>query len=205
MAISRGFCYTAYGDAAMEEARLSIATLKEHNAYPVTMVGSRPLNGTPFVRYDDIGLPGRWAKLNMDTISPYDVTCYIDADTRVNASMQVGFDIIDDGFDLAITPSAHQGTDVMWHIKDDEREATLLQLNNFSPLQLQAGVFFFRKSAEMLALFAAWRDEWQRWMDKDQAALLRALYKSPVRIWLLSRAWNGGAIVTHRFGSFAKQ
>jgi hypothetical protein len=202
MATSRGFCYAAYGDKAMDEARLSIATLKECNDYPVTMVGSKPLNGTPFVHYDDMGLPGRWAKLNMDSISPYETTCYIDADTRVYASLQIGFDIVDDGWDLAITPSAHQGTDIMWHIKDDEREATLLELGNWDPLQLQGGVFFFRKSPEMLALFAAWRDEWQRWRDKDQAALLRALYKSPVRLWLLGRCYNGGSIVMHRFGAF---
>jgi hypothetical protein len=185
----------------MNEARLSIVTLKEHNQYPITVVGSKPLNGERFVRYDDTGLPGRWAKVNLDTISPYDVTCYLDADTRVYASLQAGFDAIDAGFDMAITPSQHQGTDIMWHVKDDERHETLLQLNNFSPLQLQGGMFFFRKSPETKALFAAWRDEWQRWMDVDQAALLRALYRAPVRLFIMGRPWNGGSVVAHRFGA----
>lgn len=201
---ARGFCYAVYGDAAAGEAARSIASLRASNARAsATVVGDGATCGADAcIKFDSYGAPGRWAKLNLDTLSPYRDTCYLDADTRIHANLSAGFAALDTGFDVAITHSQHQDEDCLWHVARAEREATFAEIGNWRALQLQAGVFFFRKNEQTAALFAAWRDEWQRWQDQDQAALLRALHRAPVKLWLLGRPFNGGAVVAHRFGSF---
>lgn len=141
----------------------------------------------------------RMAKVRLDELSPFETTLYIDADTRPQADLSAGFEMIESGFDLAIAPSGNQGEDCLWHVNDKERRETIRELG-YQPLQLQAGLFFFGRSERTRRFFEAWREEWERWRDQDQAAFLRALKREPVRIWLLGRPWNGGAMCQHWFG-----
>lgn len=193
-----GVVYIAYGDRAKREAALSIESLKRHNDLPVTVIKHSFFNDDQF-RTDE--QKSRWAKVNLPQLVDYDRVLYIDADTLVKGDITPGFDLLDN-WDLAIAPSKNQGNDLFAHIKnEEEKEATLREIGNWQPVQLQAGLFFF--SCERCAgLFAEWRRQWQRWNGQDQAALLRALDKCPVRVWLLSKQWNGenGTIVQHLFG-----
>ncbi len=191
--MSEGFCYVAIGETAKIEARLSIESLRQRNAQPVHVIGEGK-GVTDKQR-------SRWAKTNLDRLSLFDSTCYLDADTRPYADLSPGFQMLRDGWELVISHSEHQdGEDFLWHVSFAERRATTDEGGNPMPLVLQGGVFFFRKCEAIHALFEAWRVEWVRWGDEDQAALLRALYRQPVRVWLLGRAWNGGGLVGHRFG-----
>lgn len=104
-----------------------------------------------------------------------------------------------DGHDMAMAISSNQGGECLWHVDKRERDKTLLELGR-EPLQLQAGVMFFRKTKRTNKLFATWKSEWLRWKGQDQAALLRALQQVPVKLHLLGRPWNGGAVVAHLFG-----
>jgi len=200
----RGAVYVAYGEAARREAVASIASLRVHNDLPVYVVSDIRLD----IQLDGacIGFPGgkgaRWAKLQAEAfIQTWDQFVYIDADTRIYADITAGFDILDAGFDIAMTPSASQGDDVFWHIGPDEVLATLTEIGNPEPLQMQCGMMFVQRNARTEELFALWREEWERWGDQDQAAFTRALYRRPVRLWLLGRPWNGGAVIGHRFGA----
>jgi hypothetical protein len=147
----------------------------------------------------NIGKLARRAKVRLDELSPFELTLYLDADTRAQGDLAAGFEMLEDGWDLVICASEHQGEECMWHVGEGERRATLEELG-YEPMQLQAGMFFFRKSEGMRRLFEAWREEWGRWMDQDQAALLRALARAPMRTWILGRPWNGGAVVQHLYG-----
>ena len=196
--VSRGVCYIAYGWRAVKEAGYSIATLRQHNDLPVTVIGER-INGAHHIEFGDNGI-GRWAKVNLDRLSPYDYTLYLDADTRVHGPIGAGFDALHGGWDISICPSTKQGSEALWHVDAEERTATYLEVGA-NLLQLQGGVFFFRKSPQVHTLFAAWREEWQKWRGQDQAALLRALHRRPVRLWLLDNDWNGGALIEHRYGA----
>jgi len=142
---------------------------------------------------------GRWAKVNLNNLSPFTHTLYIDADTLVHGDLSAGFDILSDGWDAAIVPSQQQGTELLWHVTEEERQATLDELE-YEPVQLQGGLFFFQKNEPVDRFFTAWRSEWLRWKGQDQGALLRALKDAPIHIWLLGFPWNGGAIVAHRYG-----
>lgn len=88
---------------------------------------------------------------------------------------------------------------MLWHVGAAEKDETLRSWP-CAPLQLQGGVMFFRRSAAVERFFDRWREEWLKHGDQDQAALLRALTRTRLRIWLLGRPWNGGAVVGHLFG-----
>ena len=196
----RGVVYVAYGEAARREARESIASMGEHNeGLPISVVSNEPLGSIPWIRYDLSVERNRWAKLNLDTLSPYPHTLYMDADTRVRGSMLAGFEILEDGWDMAMALSSNQETDWLWHCSEDDRQMTEERLRHRG-LQYGAGVMFVAWSERTRALWAAWRAEWNTFCGQDQGAFMRALQRVPVRLWILGGAWNGGNLVTHRYG-----
>lgn len=197
--MTRGVVYICYGWRAVKEAGYSVDSLKRHNDLPITVIGER-VRGVRWRAYSDDGSLGRDAKTKLYELSPYRQTLYLDADTRVHGDVSAGFDVLADGWDMAIAPSTKQGSDVLWHVDEEERKATIAELGQ-TPLQLQGGVIFFRKNESTCALFNAWREEWERWRGQDQAALLKALHRTPARLWLLSSEWNSGALIEHRYGA----
>ena len=199
----RGACYIAYGAAARCEVVESIRSFRRCHSLPVAVAGEKENYTPPPVEgwnvFDDLQR-SRWAKVTLDLWSPFDYTLYLDADTRVRGNLAAGFQMLEDGWDMAIAPSGRQEIGLLGHVQQGEREATLDELVNPLPLQLQAGMIFFRKNGATARLFRAWRREWLRWQEQDQAALLRALCREPARLWLLGRDWNEGALVEHLFG-----
>lgn len=186
---ARGVAYIAIGEQASAEARESIKTLRDN--LPVAIIENKS--------YDDPMQASRWAKVNLDKIVPkgWKQCLYLDADTRARESISTGFEILDDGWDWVMVPSEHQ-EDMLWHLDEEEREATLAEV--IAPLQLQAGVFWFARNERTELLFSEWRREWLRWKGQDQGAFLRALAKAPVKMHLLGWPWNGGAAIAHLFG-----
>jgi lipopolysaccharide biosynthesis glycosyltransferase len=182
-----GVVYIAIGSKAQSEAKESIKSLKRHNDLPVTIISE----------FDNAGKGARWAKLNIDKLVDYDKILYLDADTRIHGDVSNGFLLLN-SWDLALAPSTNQDGDILRHVKYGERLQTIRELE-YMPIQLQAGVMFFHRQ-RCAKLFEIWRQEWQRWQDQDQAALLRALAQYPLRVWLLGREWNGGGLVEHLFG-----
>jgi hypothetical protein len=197
--MTRGVCLIAYGDKAEREAHECLASLRQFHDWPY-IIASRLEHPKD---YDNIQA-SRYAKVTLDLWSPFSDTLYLDADTRVQGDLSVGFEMLDDGFEMLITHSAAQGRENMWHVAPDEREATYQEWRCGSILQLQGGVFWFRKSVNVGNFFEAWRREWMRWRQFDQAALLRALRVAPVRMHILGRPFNGGAVVQHRHGRAVK-
>lgn len=69
------------------------------------------------------------------------------------------------------------------HIDPSERTYTLQQCPGAFP-QYNSGVIVWQRSAAILNLFAAWKQEWLRFKQHDQLALARALYatRQPVSV-----------------------
>lgn len=191
-----GVVYVTYGDKAVSEARMSLDALRRVSTLPTATISAEPIAGARHLPFSEPGWGARWAKLNLDRLTPFDRTLYLDADTRPRADPSVLFDLLDDGFDLVLAESTMQGDKALWHVDPPERDETLDGFG-FTPLQLQAGVMAFRRNDAVHALFAAWREEWRG--GQDQAALLRALYRVPVRVWLISHALSDG-LVAHVWG-----
>lgn len=201
--MSRGACYVAYGEPAIAEAQMSIRSLwASMPDLPVVVVSDQyVIDGVTHIPMEQADRGGRLAKLYLDQLSPFSETLYIDADTRVRRPMWAGFEVLRDGWDVAIAHSEHQGRRRMWHIGEEDREATYEACGCEDVLQLQAGVMFFRQSAEVGEFFEVWREEWRRFENQDQGAMLRAMWQSPIRVWVMGRPWNGGALIAHRFGA----
>jgi len=191
----KGVYYIGIGEKAALEMNRSIETLKASN--PGIEWAYRLLRS--FMELTE-KQESRLAKTKLYYLSPYEKTIYLDADTRVYHSLDPIFDILDDGWDIVITPSENQGDDLLWHLKPDERQETVFDVG-CNPLQLQAGVFGFNRSGKVKRFFDLWQYEWLRYKDEDQGAFLRALYRNPLRVWLMGRPWNGGAVIAHKFGN----
>lgn len=141
----------------------------------------------------------RWAKLSVLEWTTWERVLYLDADTRVRADVSAGWAALGAGWDLALAFSENQDADTwLWHVGEAERAATRAEVGE--ALQLQAGMMFVARNEQTRVLFATWREEWLRWAGEDQGALVRALQRCPVRVWLLGRPWNGGAVISHRWG-----
>lgn len=198
-----GVVYIAYGQNAIREATESIRSLRAyHPDWPIAAIGDR-IPGIHHIDCLDEGRPGRWAKVNLLDLSPYEQTLYLDADTRPRGKLDIGFHVLTGDWDLVMIPSV-RAAQPLHHLTSDERTLTLNELGEAFPVMLNTGVMWFSKSDRMKRLFAEWRAEWLRFKQHDQGALLRALKRCPVRLWLLDRDYNGGEIVEHRFGKAAK-
>lgn len=211
-----GICIVAYGTHAVEEAKALLDSLELAGIFlPVAMVtdDGRWVDGLNVYRKiiyavdrDESGIlnTARRAKLLLDKLSPFKRTLYIDADTRVySKDILGGFDILADGWDLVIVPSKHQGNSVFAHIEEEERRYMREWLWQPDVIQLQAGVMFFDRNERIHKLFEEWRCQWlTKFAKHDQAALIRALMKSPVKVWLLGSPFNSrrGEVVDHMFG-----
>lgn len=205
MSDSRGIVYIAYGDRARRSVARAVESAREFTQLPVAIVGDIDprIEGAQFIGYDSEHT-GRLAKLNLDTLSPYDYTLYLDADTRIKSrDICRGFSILAAGYDVVMAHSENQGIEFLSHSTPTDREQTRVALGNLEPMQLQAGVIFFVKNSETAALWSEWRNEWRNaGGGQDQGALLRALDKAPLKLWVLSLDWNSrnGSIVEHHFG-----
>ena len=199
-AVDAGVIYVAYGHKAHAETVKSIASLRRHHKWPVLVVGDKPVPGVDHKTFEDRGAPGRCAKVNIDLLAPWGHALFLDADTRIHGDLSVGFRLLDAGYDLVMVPSRSQRNQGLQHLGIEERRRTLTELP-LDPLQLNTGVMWFGPGAA--PLFAVWREEWERWKDKDQGALLRALNRHPVAVALIGRPYNDlhGEVVEHRFGA----
>lgn len=199
-----GAFYVALGDPARYEARLSIETLMRQMPHlPVQIYADEPMAD---LRWYPAGQGkdrwGRQLKLSVLDLAPpeWQHILYIDADTRVYQNLEPGFAMLADGWDIVLAHSEHQDKECLYHVGDEEREITLDEAG-YTPLQLQAGVMFIRRSDATHQFFKLWQEEWARYGGQDQGAMLRALQRYPLRIHLLGRPWNGGAVIGHFFGN----
>lgn len=200
-----GIVYIAYGDRARQAVARAVKSAREFTQLPIAVVGDIDprIDGVQFIGYDS-EQTGRMAKLNLDTLSPYEYTLYLDADTRIKSrDICRGFSALAAGYDVAMAHSENQGSEFLSHSTLSDREQTRVALGNPDPLQLQAGVIFFARNEYTSELWSQWRTEWRdAGGGQDQGALLRALDKAPLKLWVLSLDWNSrnGSIVEHHFG-----
>lgn len=169
-------------------------TMKE--SIPIVAIGEMLPGADRNEPTEDFGTAGRWAKVNLDRLVPdADQLMYVDADTRTNRDLSVGFDLLEDGWELVICPSENYGSEWLRNVEDDERELTRGLVG--SAAALQGGLFWVRWCKSTRRLWELWRDEWMIYKGQDQGALLRALLKQPVRTWFLHQPlW-----IMHRFGA----
>jgi hypothetical protein len=141
----------------------------------------------------DIG--GRRAKLKAYELSPaeWDAVLYLDADTEVVAPIYYFWQLIEDGFEFVITKDPHL-MDTMHAFRRSNNKLELAGLENevktLHTLQWNGGVWAFGRNERIRRFFVRWQIEWEKFAQRDQGALVRAMYTDPLKIWLLGNEWN---------------
>lgn len=194
-----GVFYVAYGKPSRECARKAITSWKEHVPdIPVALVSDKPLGEGEdiFIEEDDADIGGRSVKTRIYDLAPveWEYVLYLDADTEIISSdVTFFFDLLEDGWELVFCinpPKYALAREMLRPDNRDECLETFAQLGSDEILQLNGGVFAFRRNGRTANLMRLWHQEWQRFGARDQAALDRALYANPVRIYTLGQEWN---------------
>ena len=194
---NRGVFYVAYGKPARKCAKAAIASFHEHmpNVPAALCSRSAGLGEDVFVECSDVDIGGRHAKTMIYDLAPeeWQYVMYLDADTEVIADISFLFQVLEDGWDMVIckNPGKYHTTQKMVRSDNkDECEYTFDKLGTSELLQLNGGVFAFQRNHRTAAFFRKWHEEWERWGKRDQAALLRALFQHPLKVYVLGNEWN---------------
>jgi hypothetical protein len=214
---SIGIIYMSFGDKVNDAIRKSQASLKRLGyEYPVTIVGdfpNKPSADAMPSKYNHIQWDGQSpydlsqrknfkfragrVKPWLYELSPYDYTLYIDADTQFIRGIEDGFHYLQKN-DICVTEEKltlqqlYNKKLAGWEINLIERDATIIELySDGSDKFINSGVLFFKKSQKVRKLFANWYEEWLRFQEWDeQLALMRAIYKTKVKVKYLDYHWN---------------
>jgi hypothetical protein len=193
-----GIYLVAFGKPSKKCARQCINAIKRKMPdMPIALVSDEKLNAgeTHFIHQEDKDIGGRIAKLNVYNLAPksWDYVLYLDADTEPMQKLDTIFQLLQDGWEAIICKDMAK-----YHIikqmerpdNKDETAVTIKEVGTGQGLQYNGGVFAFRRCERVKAFFDLWIKEWYRWKKRDQGALLRALYKNPVRLYVLPNHWN---------------
>jgi hypothetical protein len=196
--LKRGIYVVAFGEPARECARLCIASVKRFlPEVPVMLCAAAPLGLEDlFVEQPDSDIGGRGAKLLAYELTPpeWEAVLYLDADTEVVASdVQFYFELIEDGWEFVICKDPMR-EDVAQLPRHKYAPAELVdletRLGSLHMLMLNGGVWAFARTEAVRAFFVRWQLEWEKHGQRDQGALLRALYTEPLRMVVLGNEWN---------------
>lgn len=194
-----GAYYIGFGAPARECAMNAIEHWRVHMPeVPVAFVGAEPIpleSEDAYIRQPDLDIGGRNAKISIYDLAPsyWQYVLYMDADTEVVAPVDFLFQALSDGWELVICKNParfHVIREMKRPDNHDECDLTFEALGGDELMQLNGGVFGFRRCDRVKRFFERWRAEWERYGKRDQAALLRALYAEPLRVYVLGNEWN---------------
>lgn len=193
--MTRGIYVVAFGTEARKCAERCIASCREHMpSVPVALCSSAPLGPEDvLVCAPDSDVGGRRAKLRAYDLAPqeWESVLYLDADTELVAPVGQLFEWVESGWDFVICRDVGD-TCHSFHRKNNEREYAELAdaLGTLYALQFNGGVWAFRRSDATKAFMGRWLAEWEVHAQRDQGALMRALYADPMRVLVLGNEWN---------------
>jgi hypothetical protein len=188
----RGIYVVAYGENARACAGVLIASAKRYMPeVPICLVSDAPVGDEDiFIQKEEVDEGARTYKLKVWEYAPQEwrYVLYLDADTEMVAPVPQIFEWLADGWDMVWTPDyAHEVRDHARWYADGEFGA---MADYGDRLQLNGGVFAFRRNEQVKALLRAWWKEWLRWRGRDQMALTRAMEQAPVKIMQAGHLWN---------------
>jgi hypothetical protein len=201
-AATHGIYIVAFGAPARQAARALIMSIRRYLSCAVAVVSDVPLDAGEehFIKSPDRDVGGRWAKLSAYELSPFEHTLYLDADMRIvsSAAAQV-FEFLRAGYDMVFSHSCAKYAELRRSVRPDNKpewRATVDELGSEHLLQLHGGLWGFNRSVRVQNFFTALLHEYDRWGQRDQLAIMRAMYRSPVCMYLLGQDWN--IAVNHR-------
>ncbi len=193
----RGVYYVAYGPPARGCCKAAITSFQKFMpGIEVALASDKALGAEDHLfTLPDEDIGGRAAKVQIYDVVPNDweYILYLDADTEVIADISFLYQLLEDGFDMVICKNPdkyHVARKMVRTDNADECNLTFKQIGTDEVLQLNGGVFAFQRNERTKAFFRCWHEEWQRYGKRDQAALLRSLWKHPLKMYVLGNEWN---------------
>ncbi|MBN1956196.1 MAG: glycosyltransferase [Anaerolineae bacterium] len=194
---TRGIYVVAFGDPARTCAlRLMTSAKKFLPEIPICLCAAKKIGPEDvLVVQPDSDVGGRRAKLKAYELSPaeWQSVLYLDADTKVVGDIRFYFQLIEDGWEFVICKDPHL-MDTMHAFRRSNNLAELHEtagtLYTLHTLQYNGGVWAFGRNERVRRFFARWLAEWERHAQRDQGALIRAMYTEPLRVYLLGNEWN---------------
>lgn len=194
---TRGIYVVAFGDPARTCALRLLKSAKKHMPeIPICLCSDRKIGPEDIlVQQPDSDIGGRRAKLKAYGLTPaeWKAVLYLDADTEVTGDIRFFFQLIEDGWEMAICKDPHL-MDTMHAFKRKNNQVELAETANriytLHTLQFNGGVWAFGRSPRVARFFARWQKEYERHLQRDQGALIRAMYAEPLKIYVLGNEWN---------------
>lgn len=190
--------YVAYGEPARECAARAIASFHKYMpGIPVILVSDTPLNAGEdiYIAHEDSDIGGRSVKTQIYDLAPaeFEYVLYLDADTEVVADIGFLYQLLEDGWSMVIAtnPGKYVSTSEMRRPDNNQEvDETYGVIGCEDALQLNGGMFGFAKNPNTERFFHAWHKQWEKYGARDQAALLRALYTDPIRMYVVESTFN---------------
>lgn len=195
---SRGIYVVAFGNPARTCALRLLNSIKKYMPeIPVCLCAAKKIGPEDvLVVQPDSDVGGRRAKLRAYELSPaeWQSVLYLDADTEVKSGdIRRFFEWVEAGWEFVICKDPHL-MDTMHSFRRKTNEPELVQIEKqvktLHALQINGGVWAFARNERVAAFFRRWLEEWEKYAQRDQGALLRALYTDPLRTLWLGNEWN---------------
>lgn len=193
--MKRGIYAVAFGEQARKCAMRMMTTAKRHMPdVPIALCAAERIGPEDvLVSAPDSDVGGRRAKLRAYYLAPaeWQSILYLDADTEIVAPVYQLFEWVESGWEFVICRDVGD-TLHSFQRKNNIRE--LLQLRDvvgtLFATQFNGGVWALRRCEASRAFMARWLAEWEVHAQRDQGALIRALYAQPIRVLVLGHEWN---------------
>ncbi len=193
---ARGIYIVAYGEPARRCAERLIASIRVHMpTIPVAVASDTLLPEADInIPHPDADLGGRTVKVKMFDLAPqeWEEILYLDADTELTADISFLFGALEDGWEVVCTKDQDDYDLIysLWRRDNQEHALGKKALGSSRALQLAGGVMAFRRTPATALFFKTWYAEWFRMARRDQGALIRSMYKHPVKLLVLGNEWN---------------
>ena len=194
---TRGIYCVAFGDPARTVGLRMMKSAKEQMPdIPIALCADKKIGPEDvLVVQADSDIGGRRAKLKAYELAPaeWESVLYLDADTVVVAPIYQYFEWIEDGWEFVICKDPHlMDTMHAFERRNNKKELEDVKrtVRTLHTLQYNGGVWAFARNKRVQAFFRRWLAEWERHAQRDQGALIRAMYNDPLKVLLLGNEWN---------------
>lgn len=193
----KGIYCVAFGNPARKCAQNMMRTAKKHMPnIPICLCGDKKIGlEDHFVKHPDADVGGRRAKLKAYELSPkeWKSVLYLDVDTEIKADISFYFDLIEDGWEFVICKDPHL-MDTMYSFRRANNLTELAEIEDeiytLHTLQYNGGVWAFSRGERVQNFFKRWQKEYEKHLQRDQGALIRAMYREPLKVLVLGNQWN---------------
>lgn len=194
---TRGIYCVAFGDPARAAALRMMTSAKRHMPeIPIALCAAKGIGPEDvLIVQPDSDVGGRRAKLRAYELAPaeWQAVLYLDADTEVVAPIFRYFEWIEDGWEFVICKDPHL-MDTMHAFERRNNKVELLKVQaavgTLHSLQWNGGVWAFGRNERIQRFFQRWQAEWEVHAQRDQGALVRAMYADPLKVLTLGNEWN---------------